>query len=496
VAKTTDEAPGRDLTGDKTFRIRPIRPPSGGNGEARAWSIALRTALRYAGTSRRSKARASGASAGSGRKQFNQRCAIRTTYLANKTRGLWRAHGRYIARQSAGGVAPRQVMSSEAQVESPDGPSEPVLPAKELERWQSEGDPRLWKLIVSPEFGERLDLDRLTRDLMARMEKDLGSRLEWVAVTHFNTEHPHVHIALRGIRDDKSPLELPRNYVRQGIRAIAEDLCTRQIGHRNQLDAIASERREIQERRFTPLDREINRANSAEVSDSGSTAEHFLVRRVGEPAGRAREQHIDARLLVLNQMGLAEQVGVREWLVRRDFETVLKAMQRTTDRQKMLASHGTLLSDERLQLVVLDMRKLKILEGRVLAHGEEEVGKSAGRHYLLLEGTDAKVHLIYYTPEMEEARSRGMLRPNAFVRLRKQFENGRPVLEIEDSGNAERVLRNNRHFNDKVKSLLNHGIVPSEDGWGGWLGKYQAALVRASDGRKTLHVGRGPGHDR
>jgi type IV secretory pathway VirD2 relaxase len=417
-------------------------------------------------------------------------------YSANKTPGQWRAHGRYIARESAGGAALGQVMSAKAGIESPDERDQPVLPAKELERWQSEGDLRLWKLIVSPEFGERLELDRLTRELMARMEKDLGTRLEWVAVTHFNTEHPHVHIALRGIRDDKSALKLPRDYVRHGIRAIAEDLCTRQLGHRNQLDAIASERREIHERRFTSLDRVINRANSPEVSDSGSTAEHFLVRRAGETAGRAREQHIDARLLVLNQMGLAEQVGVREWLVRRDFETVLKAMQRTTDRQKMLASHGALLSDERLPLVVLDMRKLKTVEGRVLAHGEEEVGKSAGRHYLLLEGTDAKVHLIYYTPEMEEARSRGKLRPNAFVRLQKQFENGRPVLEIEDCGDAERALRNKRHFNDKVKSLLNHGIAPSEEGWGGWLGRYQAAVVKAVDELKTLHVGRESGRDR
>jgi type IV secretory pathway VirD2 relaxase len=417
-------------------------------------------------------------------------------YSANKTPGQWRAHGRYIARESAGGAAMGQVMCAKAGIESPNGRSEPVLPAKELERWQSEGDLRLWKLIVSPEFGERLELDRLTRELMARMEKDLGTRLEWVAVKHFNTEHPHVHIALRGIRDDKSALKLPRDYVRHGIRAIAEDLCTRQLGHRNHLDAIASERREIQERRFTSLDRAINLVSSVETVVPGSTAEHFLVRRAGEVAGRAREQHIDARLLVLNQMGLAEQVGVREWLVRRDFETVLKAMQRTTDRQKMLASHGALLSDERLPLVVLDMRKLKTVEGRVLAHGEEELGKTAGRHYLLLEGTDAKVHLIYYTPEMEEARSRGKLRPNAFVRLQKQFENGRPVLEIEDSGDAERVLRNKRHFNDKVKSLLNHGIAPSEDGWGGWLGRYQAAVVKAVEELKTLHVGRETGRDR
>ncbi len=143
------------------------------------------------------------------------------------------------------------------------------------------------------------------------------------------------------------------------------------------------------ERRFTSLDRAINRANSVEMADSRS-AEHFVIRRTGQNAGRAREQHIDARLFVLQQMGLAEPAGLQEWNVRRDFETVLKAMQRTSDRQKTLASHGALLSDERLPLVVLDLRKLKTLEGRVLAHGEEETGKGAGRHYLLLEGSNGR----------------------------------------------------------------------------------------------------------
>src|SRR5579871_5305660 len=113
------------------------------------------------------------------------RCIRLTKRLANGRR--------YIARESAGGTVLGPLMAS--SVETKDLPLEP---AKALARWQTEGDPRLWKLIVSPEFGERVDLDRLTRDLMARMEKDLGTKLEWVAVTHFNTEHPHVHIALRG----------------------------------------------------------------------------------------------------------------------------------------------------------------------------------------------------------------------------------------------------------------------------------------------------------
>jgi hypothetical protein len=195
-------------------------------------------------------------------------------------------------------------------------------------------------------------------------------------------------------------------------------------------------------------------------------------------------------------MGLAEPAGTREWRVRRDFETVLKAMQRASDRQKMLASHGALLSDERLPLVVLDMRKLKALEGRVLAHGEEEAGKGAGRHYLLLEGTDAKVHLIYYTPEMEEARSRGKLRANSFVRLQKQFENGRPVLEVEDSGDAERVLKNKQHLGEVAKMFLARGIVPFDDGWGGWLGRYQAAVKRTATEMTELQVDRRSGRVR
>ena len=156
----------------------------------------------------------------------------------------------------------------------------------------------------------------------------------------------------------------------------------------------------------------------------------------------------------------------------------------------MLASHGALLSDERLPLIVLDMRKLKALEGRVLAHGEEEVGKGAGRHYLLLEGTDAKVHLIYYTPEVEEARSKGKLRANSFVRLQKQFENGRPVLEVEDSGDAERVLKNKHHLGEAAKTFLARGIVPFDDGWGGWLGRYQAAVQNAATEQMDLQADR------
>ncbi len=72
--------------------------------------------------------------------------------------------------------------------------------ARQLEGWQGAGDERMFKLIVSPEFGDRVDLSRLTRGLIERMEEDLGTKLEWVAVEHHNTEHPHVHIVVRGVK--------------------------------------------------------------------------------------------------------------------------------------------------------------------------------------------------------------------------------------------------------------------------------------------------------
>ena len=73
---------------------------------------------------------------------------------------------------------------------------------RELERWQSSGDQRLWKVILSPEFGDRLDLGRLARDLVEGMSLDLETELEWIGVAHHNTEHPHVHMVIRGARSD------------------------------------------------------------------------------------------------------------------------------------------------------------------------------------------------------------------------------------------------------------------------------------------------------
>jgi type IV secretory pathway VirD2 relaxase len=351
--------------------------------------------------------------------------------------------------------------------------------AGRLESWQAARDQRMWKVIISPEFGERVDLTRLTRDLMNRVEKDLATPLEWVAVAHFNTEHPHVHVALRGVGRDGQEVRLPRDYVKNGIRAAAEDLCTRQLGHRTNLDAAEAERREVREKRFTSLDRVILR------SAGPSTAEQYgqimipLVSRLPGEAELAwnRRQHLIARMEALEDMGLAHASGAGVWNLRLDLEAVLRAMQRAGDRQKVLAAHGVLVSDERLPIEVLDFKKTRSIEGRILVHGEDE---QSGRRYLMLEGVDARVHFIEYTNEMEEARARGELRTNAFARLRSVLIDEEPVVQVEDLGDSEALLKRLDHFENKAQQLLKNGILPAEDGWGGWLGRYQSALKQAA----------------
>ena len=150
-------------------------------------------------------------------------------------------------------------MEKEAKAVGFDWENDGVDIAKRLQSWQIADDPQLWKLIVSPEFGDRVDLPRLTRELIEQMEKDLGTDLEWAAVEHHNTEHPHVHVVIRGMRDNGEALRLSRDYVQQGIRSIAADLCTRQLGYRTELDGLEAERSEVTEKRFTSIDKRLLR---------------------------------------------------------------------------------------------------------------------------------------------------------------------------------------------------------------------------------------------
>jgi type IV secretory pathway VirD2 relaxase len=478
---------------EKPFRLRPRRPGRQPRDEVRLWSAAFKRLSHIVRMSSRRMGKAFGGVRPA--RTYSQRCAVRVTYSSNKAPGQWRTHGRYLARERATEGRPGEKTGFGAG-------HEPIQVAATLENWQREGDERMFKLIISPEFGERMDLETHTRSLMTKMEQDLGTTLEWVAVSHYNTRHPHVHVALRGIDDRGQALRLERDYIRLVIRHHAEDLCTAQLGYRTQLDAEEAQRREIDQCRYTSLDRLLNRTNKR----GGNGPEHagyFTINIDPNDAdlrgfAKVQQHHASARLLVLQQMGLAESAGFGTWHIRQDLEDVLRAMQRATDRQKTLTAHGALLSDERLRLEVTPLSDVNELEGRVLGHGQED---STGRTYVLIEGTDGKVHFIYQEDSIDAARHRGLMRVNSFVRLRKSSAKGRVKLTVDDLGDSEKVLDDKIYMRRRAQRVIKSSAFTDEvPCWGGWLGRYNARLhaeVRALEGM-TQRRGQYPleGHGR
>lgn len=297
---------------EEQIKLRPRRPKLV-RDESKSWSSAFKGLMRIA---RMTSTRQSAPAAIRPRKPHKQRCAIRVTYSPNHIRGQWAAHGRYLARESANPDGVGFNMTSD----------EAAIPAT-LAGWQKSGDARMFKMIVSPEFGERLDLKKHTRDLITRLSQDLNTDLEWVAVAHFNTGHPHVHVALRGVTPTGN-LRLPRDMIKYTIRRHAEDLCTEQLGFRTTRDAIESERREIHALRITSLDREIQRRLIPSINGH---AKLEIPSFAGTDPIQAHICHLAARLHTLSRLGLAQPYTQNVWAVSGEFLKALREIQRSTD---------------------------------------------------------------------------------------------------------------------------------------------------------------------
>ncbi len=173
---------------EREFRLRPRKPAARDDGRvhASAYKIIMHRA-RMSGVRRR---RVLGFGTATHSRPYSQRCAVRVLYSKNTSKGQWRAHGRYVARESATHDGdPKAVGFSTT--------SEAIDIATRLEDWQKAGDERMWRLIVSPEFGERADLKRLTRDLMSEMQTDLAVPIEWIAGTLQHRPPPCSYCAAR-----------------------------------------------------------------------------------------------------------------------------------------------------------------------------------------------------------------------------------------------------------------------------------------------------------
>jgi type IV secretory pathway VirD2 relaxase len=165
------------------------------------------------------------------------------------------------------------------------------------------GEKHQFRFIVSPEDGSELDLTVYVRRLMATLERDLGRKVEWAAVNHFDTSHPHAHIVVRGIDRDGRELRIDRGYISAGMRWRAQELATEELGPRPERDVRRAQEREVAQQRFTTLDRELERRGP----------DHFVEVRTQARSGRIDESVLIARLEHLEGLRLAERVSGTSW---------------------------------------------------------------------------------------------------------------------------------------------------------------------------------------
>jgi type IV secretory pathway VirD2 relaxase len=247
-----------------------------------------------------------------------------------------------------------------------------------------DGDRHHFRFIVSPEDGAELqDLKGFTRDLMRSAERDLGTGLDWVAVEHWNTGHPHVHILVRGVTDRGDDLVMSRDYIAQGLRARASELVTRELGPRTEHDIRRSLARDVASDRWTRLDGLL-------VREAARADGRLDVRPGADRASPGRALKI-ARLETLHDLGVARPEGPGRWRLAPDAEATLKALGRRSDiiarLHRGLAAAGI---DRPSDQIRAEDTVTRSVTARVLAQGLDDELKGSG--YLVLDGLDGRVH--------------------------------------------------------------------------------------------------------
>lgn len=383
--------------------------------------------------------------------EWSQRCAVQMRYTKGGSVGKWFSSGRYIAREAKTNADGQRIGFNET--------SDDIPAARTAKNWRKSGDKLFFRIILSPEFGERLDLAAFTREFMSRMERDLGTKLEWVAVEHHNTDQPHVHLLLRGKRSDGKELRIPKEYVKQGARAAAEDLVTARLGHRTQDDIWTSQRREITQSRFTGLDRKLKK-RAEESPDCRIIVDHLR-----QDVDQAAEFHLLSRLRQLQGMGLATDHGDHSWSLDPELEPSLRAVQKSIDRIKTMEAHGVTASDSNMPFKILKPDDIQDVEGRILVHAQDEF---SGNNFALIETVQGEIVRLPHVKEIAGARKYGQLEPGRYLRVTRRSDGFR----IEDFGDADLALSNPGFLAANRERLK--GVVPS--GFPGWLGELRKAV--------------------
>jgi type IV secretory pathway VirD2 relaxase len=383
--------------GDDDLRVRPGRIRSGGQSAGKAQSFVgqvMRAAKKAGHTGRRF------AASGRARSTFGRgRVATVAATLRSPTRRVLVKTRIARHRGTAFRSAP---LSTHVRYLQRDGVSRDGSPGAMFDAERDgvdgkafadrcEGDRHHFRFIVSPEDAERMqDLRAFTRDLMADAERDLGTKLEWVAVDHHNTDNPHVHILVRGRTQDGDDLVISRDYLTRGLRGRAEQLVSLELGPRTEQEIGAALAREVTAERWTGLDRALRQQADRE----GGVADL-------RPGGPADADPSLRRLMVgraqhLERLGVTSPIGPAQWSLAPGAESTLRAL---GERGDIIRTMHRALGRGGREPVVADFAihgkaaQPNVL-GRLADRGLHD--ELSGSAYVVIEGVDGRSHHLRF----------------------------------------------------------------------------------------------------
>ena len=247
---------------------------------------------------------------------YSRRSVVKASFKRNDHTGGWAAHARYLSREGA--------QQEQGKGRGFDAEHDGLDMVALVRDWEKH-DELLWRFIVSPEDASRLDLREHVRGLVEQMERDLDTKLQWVAIDHHNTDDAHVHLLVRGVREDGRPLQIDREYLKLGMRGRSQEIATRELGPRLEPEVLHARERVIRKEQWTEIDRSLQR----KADESGLVSyEQFQPR---SDAARVRAEQDVARLQFLEGMGLAQRVGEASWKLSQDHERDLRERQISKD---------------------------------------------------------------------------------------------------------------------------------------------------------------------
>ncbi|MDB2438763.1 DUF3363 domain-containing protein [Hellea sp.] len=274
--------------------------------------------------SKRGRGRSGGSSKSSGQSmRFYRRVVVKASIKKMAGHGLssFRKHLDYIQRDGTDEKGERAKLYGDGledvELQMEGEPNHRAEPLKQFAE-RCKDDRHHFRFIVAPEDSAKLqNLTEFTRDLVQKMESDLGTKLDWVAANHHDTGQPHSHLIVRGVRDTGDDLVIPRKYISQTMRQRAQELVDIELGPVSQIEGRVRLAHTIDMQRYTELDRSL----SSELKDG--------IVDMSKPVPKRRVWHRQLqvrRLQSLSTMGLASRAGSGRWTLDPNFRETLREM--------------------------------------------------------------------------------------------------------------------------------------------------------------------------